>query len=116
MNRLIRSSKFWAAVGSLLACILVAFGVMDEQNADQFASLIIKAIVGLAGIYGLATAAEDVASKLGGGKSSGGPPTTTPLLLLMLLVPVLLVAGPGCSFLAPGTDVRQAAEIGRAHV
>lgn len=107
MRRLLNSSKFQAGAAAILAAVLIAFGVMSEENAEEFAALLIKLIGGLAGAYVVAVGVEDAASKRAG--KDVGPPKS-PMILLFLLSGMLLAGGPGCSLFYPGHDVRQAAE------
>lgn len=113
MNRLLRSSKFQAAIAAIVGCVAVALG-MSEDKADQIASSIMTVITVLTGIYMATAAAEDVAAKLKAGSSQppqpAKPPNIVPMLMLLVMAAPLLTLSSGCSFLMPGADVRQAAE------
>lgn len=64
MNRLLKSSKFWAAVLGLAVVILVEALGVNEEAAGQIQA----AVLTLIGLFIGATAIEDAAKKLKGGK------------------------------------------------
>lgn len=102
MKRLLQSSKFWVALGSLVAAVLVTLGFGDER-ADQTAELVVGLLKWFGTVWIGATAVEDAAKHLAAGKSINRGSMLGCWLVLLLFVP-------GCSLLNPGGDVRQATE------
>jgi len=64
MERLLKSSKFWAAVVGLVVVILTEIAGVSEETAKQ----IQVAVLTLIGIFIGGTAIEDAAKKLKTGK------------------------------------------------
>ena len=66
LKALLKSRKFWLAMGAIGVAVAVAFGA-PEATATELADKIVAIVLVLVG----AIAAEDVATKLRGNKPNG---------------------------------------------
>lgn len=121
MRRLLTSSKGQMAMASILAVLLLWFGVPNaEEHADKIATAAMALITLIASAYQITTAWEDVAKKSnepsnGGGAEPTSPPTSGPtplrcLLPFMLMLP-LGAAMIGCDPMADRTVERHSYDL-----
>lgn len=104
MKRLLSSSRFLVALGSVIAAVIVAFGG-SEEHAGHVADTAVDLIKWFGTVWIGATTVEDAAMKL----ASKGKPVAG-LGRDAMFGALLLMLVPSCSALTPGLDMRQGLE------